>query len=144
MGWGLTVYVDGAGIYPSYMFEVRVLNVSRGTVLAEEAVVAETPQARRRGLLGTDFLGDGAGMLILPCRQVHTFGMRYPIDVIFIEDSWKVKRITHRMRPNRLSALVLASRAVLELPAARAAETGTREGDILRAQLLRNGFLPDL
>ena len=115
------------------MREMRIVNRTRGTVLAERAAIAETPHARRRGLLGTDFLDDGAGILIMPCRQVHTFGMRYPIDVIFIDDSWKVKRITRRMKPRRLSCIVPASRAVIELPAARADETGTRVGDVLAA-----------
>lgn len=112
---------------------MRIVNRTRGTVLAERAAIAETPHARRRGLLGTDSLGDGAGILILPCRQVHTFGMRYPIDVIFIDDSWKVKRIACRMKPRRLSPIVPASRAVLEIPAAKAEETGTRVGDIIAA-----------
>jgi len=113
------------------MREVSIVNLTRGTILAQRAAVAETPGSRRRGLLGTDALDDGEGLLILPCRQVHTFGMRYPIDVIFIDKSWTVRRITHRMRPGRLSALVLSSRAVLELPAAKAARTGTQKGDAL-------------
>jgi uncharacterized membrane protein (UPF0127 family) len=115
------------------MREVRIVNLTRGTVLAQKATVAETPGSRRRGLLGTDSLDDGEGLLILPCHQVHTFGMRYPIDIIFVDKSWTVKRITHRMRPGRLSALVPLSRAVLELPAAKAAQTGTQKGDALDA-----------
>jgi uncharacterized protein len=112
---------------------MKLLNSSHDTVLAEQALLAETPGARRRGLLGTDSLPDGEGLLILPCRQVHTFGMRYPIDVVFIDKDWTVRRVVHRMKPRRLSPLVLASRAVLELPPGKASETATAKGDFLNA-----------
>ena len=113
------------------MREVSIVNLTRGTVLAQRAAIAETPGSRRRGLLGTDSLRDGEGLLILPCRQVHTFGMRYPIDIVFVDASWTVRRISHCVRPGRISAVVMSSRAVLELPAARAEETGTQKGDAL-------------
>ena len=113
------------------MREVNIVNLTRGTVLAQRAAVAETPGSRRRGLLGTDSLRDGEGILILPCRQVHTFGMRYPIDVVFVDKSWTVRRVSKHVKPGRLSAIVLSSRAAIELPAAKAEETGTQKGDAL-------------
>jgi hypothetical protein len=115
------------------MRDVRIVNLTRGEVLAEKAAVAETPGSRRRGLLRTDSLPDGAGLLIVPCRNVHTFGMRYPIDVIFVDESWTVRHIVHGMKPGRLSQPVLTARAALELPAGKAAETGTAKGDSLDA-----------
>jgi uncharacterized protein len=118
-------------VYPSCMREVRMVNITRGTVLAKSAAAAETPGTRRRGLLGTDSLVDGCGLLIVPCRQVHTFGMRYAIDVIFVDEAWTVRRVVNDMKPGRLGALVLRARAAVELPAGKAAETGTRVGDML-------------
>ncbi len=115
------------------MRDVKIVNLTRDEVLAEKAAVAETPGSRRRGLLRTDSLPDGGGLLIVPCRNVHTFGMRYPIDVVFVDESWTVRRIVHGMKPGRLSPLVLDSRAALELPAGKAAETGTIKGDFLDA-----------
>lgn len=115
------------------MRNVKLVNITRGEVLAGKAAVAETPGSRRRGLLSTDSLPDGEGLLIVACRQVHTFGMRYPIDVIFVDESWTVKRIVHAMKPGRLTTLVMSSRAVLELPAGKAAQTGTTMGDLLDA-----------
>jgi uncharacterized membrane protein (UPF0127 family) len=115
------------------MRDVKIINLTRGEVLAEKAAVAETPASRRRGLLGTDSLPHGAGLLIVPCRNVHTFGMRYPIDVVFVDETWTVRHIVHAMKPGRLSALVFASRAALELPAGKAVETGTAKGDALDA-----------
>jgi uncharacterized membrane protein (UPF0127 family) len=113
---------------------VKLLNLTRGKVLAERARVAETPGSRRRGLLGTSSLPDGQGLVIVPCRQVHTFGMRYPIDVVFVDESWAVRRVVSRLRPGRISPLVLASRAALELPAGKAEETGTAKGDLVDAR----------
>jgi uncharacterized membrane protein (UPF0127 family) len=129
------VPIGGAGetVYPSLMRDVRLVNLTRDTVLAERAAVAETPASRRRGLLGTGSLGDGYGLLIVPCRQVHTFGMRYPIDIVFVDEAWKVKRVVKDMKPGRIGALVIKARAALELPAGRAAETGTMVGDMLDA-----------
>jgi uncharacterized membrane protein (UPF0127 family)/catechol 2,3-dioxygenase-like lactoylglutathione lyase family enzyme len=115
------------------MREVRLVNLTRDTVLAERAAVAETPGTRGRGLLGTDSLEDGCGLLIVPCRQVHTFGMRYPIDVIFVDEAWRVKKVVAGMKPGRVGALVFRARAVIELPAAKTAETETRVGDMLDA-----------
>jgi len=113
------------------MRDVKLVNLTRGTVLAERAAVAETPGTRRRGLLGTGSLPDGCGLLIVPCRNVHTLGMRYPIDVVFIDESWTVRRVVHGLKPARLSPLVIRARAVLELPSGRAAATGTAAGDLL-------------
>jgi hypothetical protein len=115
------------------MRDVKLVNLTRGEVLAERAAVAETPGSQRRGLLGTDSLPDGGGLLIAPCRQVHTFGMRYAIDVVFVDASWTVKRVVHAMKPGRLSSVVLSSRAVLELPAGKTAATATVPGDLLDA-----------
>jgi uncharacterized membrane protein (UPF0127 family)/catechol 2,3-dioxygenase-like lactoylglutathione lyase family enzyme len=116
------------------MREARLVNLTRGTVLAETAAVAETPASRRRGLLGTASLPAGSGLLIVPCRQVHTFGMAYTIDVVFVDEAWNVKRVVHDMKPGRLGALVPRARAALELPAGKAAETGTVAGDMLDAR----------
>ncbi len=112
---------------------VRISNLTRGTTLAERAAVAETPGSRRRGLLGTDSLPRGGGMLIVPCRQVHTFGMRYPIDVVFVDEAWKVRHVVNGLKPGRLSRVVLAGRAVVELPCGTAAASGTERGDFLDA-----------
>lgn len=118
-------------MYALSMRRVRIVNLHRDTVLAEEAEVAETPASRRRGLLGMDRLPEGGGLLIVPCRQVHTFGMRFPIDVVFIDEALKAVRLVERLRPGRLSPFVLRSRAVLELPAGTLERTGTRVGDHL-------------
>ncbi len=111
---------------------VAVFNGTRGVLLAEKALLADTPRSRRRGLLGTDRLEDGSGMVLVPCRQVHTFGMRYAIDVVFVDRSLRVLRVVEGMRPWGAGAPVLRGAAAIELPAGRVADTGTAPGDAIQ------------
>ena len=115
------------------MRQVKLVNLTRNTVLADRAAVAETPFSRRRGLMGTESLPDGQGLVIIPCRHVHTLGMKYAIDIVFVDASWTVRRVVHNLKPGRLSPLILKGRAVLELPAGKMEETGTERGDMLDA-----------
>ena len=111
---------------------MKIANASRDRVLAERVGLADTPAARRRGLLGSRELSGEEGLLIIPCRQVHTFGMKYPIDVIFLDASWRVRRYCKGLKPWRLSPFVISSKSVLELPAGKIDETETEIGDVLR------------
>ena len=97
--------------------------------MAERARMASRARERLRGLLGSEGLSPGEGLILRPCWQVHTFGMRYPIDVLFLDAKGIVARVVLGMRPGRLSPLVLRSRTVVELPAGVLRETGTRPGD---------------
>jgi uncharacterized protein len=108
---------------------VRVLNRSRGLVLAERAEVAANPWRRLRGLLGRPPLESGQGLLIRPCQGVHTLGMSYPLDVVHLDRDGQVLRVLQRLEPWRLGPLVWRSYQVLELPPGGAAETVA--GDLL-------------
>lgn len=106
------------------------MNQSRGTVLAESAGVADTSAARRTGLLKHDRLEAGAGLWIVPCESVHSFWMKFAIDVVYLDKQKRVRKIRKRMVPWRVSADLLAH-SVLELPAGMAEATGTQPGDQL-------------
>jgi len=68
--------------------------------------------------------------LVLPrCRQIHTFGMKFPIDVLFLDKSGKVVRAVRDMKPGRLTAWVLRARTTVELPAGTLERTGTVVSD---------------
>src|SRR4029079_16891442 len=79
---------------------------------------------RFRGLLGTATLAEGEGLLIEPCRGVHMFGMKYPIDVAFLDRAGRVVGICHRLAPGARSPFVRAARSALELPAGTLAAAG--------------------
>ena len=75
-------------------------------------------------------LPPGEGLWIVPCESVHTFFMKFPIDLVYLDKKNQVKKVRHAVPPWRLSAC-LAAHSVLELPAGTAAETGTAAGDVL-------------
>jgi uncharacterized membrane protein (UPF0127 family) len=109
----------------------RALQVTRGTLLAERLRPAHTHWTRLRGLLGTRVLPEGDGLWIRPCKQVHMFGMRYAIDVVFLDDAHRVVGLTPDLQPGRISPKVREATSVLELPAG----TITRAGLVTGAQL---------
>ena len=99
-----------------------------GVAVADRLRPAHTHWTRLRGLLGTHGLEPGEGLWIQPSNQVHMFGMRYAIDVVFLDDARRVLRIVHALRPNRISPRVKDASGVLELPAGTAARLGLAEG----------------
>src|SRR5947207_14416031 len=112
-----------------------VLNRTRGTTLASSVDLADTPKSRRIGLLRHESLNAGEGLWIYPTQAIHTFGMRFPIDVAFIDRRMRVKRIYHQLAPFRLTLLVWSAESVLELPSGSLAGTGTAVGDELQFSL---------
>ena len=94
--------------------------------------IAGSRAARRRGLLGRHSAGGGA-MLLTPCRNVHTLGMRFAIDVAHLSASNTVLRV-RTMKANRLGPTVWRSRAVLEADAGAFAAWGLAVGDRLEVQ----------
>jgi uncharacterized membrane protein (UPF0127 family) len=73
-----------------------------GVIWVKHVAVAETTFERMRGLLGTRELRAGHGLLIEACGSVHTVGMRYAIDVIFLDRAWQVRAVKRNVRPGRL------------------------------------------
>jgi uncharacterized membrane protein (UPF0127 family) len=99
-------------------------------VLVEELALALGPWTRLRGLLGQPPLRSGQGLLLRPCRGVHTCFMRYAIDALFLDEAGVVVELARGLRPWRLSPVVGGALATLELCAGAA--TATRRGDQLR------------
>lgn len=112
------------------MRRLRVRNQSRGTMLADRAEIANTSKQRKTGLLKHERLENGEGLWITPCEGVHTAGMKFPIDVLFLNKKRKVVKIRPAMPRWRL-ALCLRAHSVLELPSGTAAATNTAAGDQL-------------
>lgn len=113
------------------MNHVGFTNVTRGRVLGTWISVADRWWQRLRGLLGRSPLSAGAGLLLQPCRAVHMFGMRYAVDVAFLDRRGSVVAVYHRLAPGQRSRWHKGAAYALELPAGTLAMTGTREGDRL-------------
>lgn len=106
----------------------RVRDVATGCVLAEDLRPAHTHWSRLKGLLGSDCLPNGEGLWLKPCRQVHMLGMRYPIDVAFLDDDLRVVQTVAALAPGKVSPRVALATSALELPAGRLAALGIASG----------------
>jgi uncharacterized membrane protein (UPF0127 family) len=109
-----------------------------GRALAERVEPAFTSKARNRGLLGRDGLDAGAALVIAPSNSIHTFFMRFPIDVVYTDRAGRVLKIKAALPPWRLSACRRGF-AVVELAAGSAVRTGLRVGDRLSCRIERSG-----
>ncbi len=112
------------------MAKLRIRNQSRNTQLADRAEIADTSAKRRTGLLKHTGLEAGEGLWISPCEAVHTIGMKFAIDVLFLDRKRKVLKVKNAMPRGRLAASLFAH-SVLELPSGTAAATQTVAGDQL-------------
>jgi uncharacterized membrane protein (UPF0127 family) len=109
---------------------LRVLNLTRNTELASCMEVADSAAKRNKGLLGRESLSPGEGLWIIPCEAVHTFWMRFPIDLVYLDGKNRIRKLTGEVPPWRLSGCLWA-RSVLELPAGTIRGTQTQPGDTL-------------
>lgn len=110
---------------------VAELATDGGRVVCESCAVAETPLTRLRGLLGKRSLAPGEGLLLRPSPSIHTFFMRFSIDVVFLDADLRVLRVVDSVKPWRAAGCRRA-RAVLELGAGEASARGISPGEQLR------------
>ena len=121
-------FTRGAQVKPNP--RLKILNLTRQTVLADYVEVADNGATRRKGLLGRSELPAGEGLWILPCESVHTVGMKFPIDLVYLDRKKRVKNVRSDVPPWRLSAC-LSAHSVLELASGTIRRTQTRPGDML-------------
>ena len=120
----------------------QVRNVTRGTWIGDAIDTAESSAQRRTGLLRHDKLDEGAGLWIIPCEAVHTFFMKFAIDLIYLDRKHRVRGIVRELRPWRFS-ICLPAHSVLELPGGTIDRTNTQKDDeleLLRSESATGGF----
>ena len=120
----------------------RALNCTRQKDLATAVTVADTHWTRLRGLLGrtSDNFRNGDGLWIVPCRGVHTLGMAFPIDVVYLDRTMNVVHVQSDLRPWRFAPIRTQATSVLELPCRTLAETGTVVGDKIEITFVKDGI----
>jgi uncharacterized protein len=106
-------------------------NLRTGVVIAGCLEASFDSKSRRRGLLGRQSLPAGCAMIIAPCSSIHTFFMRFPIDVVFAGRDGRVVKVYHELPAWRV-ALAWKGFAVIELPAGTLRPSETRPGDFLQ------------
>lgn len=100
-----------------------------GTMIADRIENGNTFFKRFIGLMGRAELQDNQGCYLSPCNSIHTFSMRFPIDVLFLSKEGIVLEIESRMKPWHVKPIVLYARSVLELTAGSAEQHGISTGD---------------
>jgi uncharacterized protein len=112
---------------------VYVYNKTRESFLATEAKIADHYLSRLVGLLGKTrrWARPGSGLWIIPSHGVHTIGMLFALDLIFLDRKHVVVHIEEHVRPFRVSKVSLKANSVLELPPHTVFRTGTQVGDQL-------------
>lgn len=92
------------------------MNARTRLPVATQVEIAATRTTRRKGLLGRDRLDETAAMLLAPCAAVHTAGMRFPIDVVFVDRQGYAVKVVRNLQPWRI-ALAAGGRVVIEMAA---------------------------
>jgi uncharacterized membrane protein (UPF0127 family) len=113
------------------MKKLRVINSTRTSLIGNSIRLADTEVTRIVGLFGQRRLPPGDGLLIVPSRGVHTFGVLFSIDVIVLDDDMNVVAVQRQVRPFRMIPAFADAAAVLEVPAGTIDSTGTVVGDVL-------------
>jgi uncharacterized membrane protein (UPF0127 family) len=110
---------------------VIVRNAGRGTNLGEAIEVASTAAQRVRGLLGRECLEDGQGLLFKGCSSLHTFFMRFPIDIVFTDKQGRVLKTAVGVKPFKFVAAPLRAYYAIELPEGAIKSSATGVHDLL-------------
>ena len=119
-------------------------NRTREVHLATDLAVADTHWTRLRGLLGRgpDDFRNGSGLWIVPCHGVHTLGMGFPIDVVYLDRDLNVIHVETDLQPWRFAPVRRIATSVLELPSRTTAATKTEIGDKIEITPPNRGALP--
>lgn len=110
---------------------LSVVNETKGRILGDKIQKADSFWTRAKGLLGRKVLLPGEGLLLCPCRGIHSFAMRFTFDAIYLDRDYLVLHTIEHMAINRRGPILKKAWAVLELPAGTVAATITEVGDRL-------------
>jgi uncharacterized protein len=113
--WFKELGKSGASKHGAKGTRLRMRNATRDREIAESVEVADTAAKRSKGLLGRSGLPRGHAIWIAPCEAVHTFGMQFAIDLIYLDRQHRIRKIQSNVRPWRISAC-LRAHSVVELP----------------------------
>lgn len=111
------------------MRTVKILNTTRRSVLGTRILVAETWWGRLRGFLGRPAPDPGQGLMLIPCRGVHMYWMKFPLDVVFLDPSGIVVRTYPGLEPGARTPYHREAEYAIELPVGTLEATGTQVGD---------------
>jgi uncharacterized membrane protein (UPF0127 family) len=118
---------------------LKIRNLTKNTVVCEQALLADNFWTRAKGLMFRKDWEGFDGLLLSPCRSIHTFGMRMEIDVCFLDPEHRVMKSLYALGPWRSAQGGWQSHSTLELPAGTLERTGTGAGDRLVLERAEGG-----
>jgi uncharacterized protein len=121
-----------------------VINLTKNTWLATKVVKADKFLTRLVGLLKRKKLGPEEAIWLVPSKGIHTVGMKFSIDVVFLDKDKKVVALIPAMAPYRMSGIHLLANSVLELPTGAIRKSRTEIGDQLDVSLVESSGIDDL
>ena len=110
---------------------MKLISTRTQAVIVENLRVANKPWSRICGLLFKPALTSNQGLALIPCNSIHSLGMRYAIDVIYLDKKNRVVKCSSDFKPNSLGPVVFKSRAVIEMPAGKLRGLDIQIGDQL-------------
>ena len=108
---------------------MRAINLRNNKELSHKVTIACSLVARMKGLLGRQGLESGESLWIKPCNSIHTIGMRFPVDVAFLDKKNTIVKVKNKLPSNRITGIYFRASSVLEFPAGTLQETNTQVGD---------------
>ena len=105
-----------------------------GALLGDRVEVADGPLSRLKGLIGRSALAEGEGLLLTPCQAVHMYGVRFAVDVVFLDDSYRVVAAYPELEPGLRTETHREAHYALKLPAGTVVRTGLSTGDRLEVE----------
>ena len=97
------------------MKKAKIMNVTKDKVLVQNCMMADNFFGRLVGLMGKKILSTDEGMLISPCKSVHTFFMRFDVDIIFVDRNFEVVKIIKNVKPWKFSPYIKSARHIVEI-----------------------------
>jgi uncharacterized membrane protein (UPF0127 family) len=109
-----------------------VVNTTKDVILADKVEMADSFFRRLKGLIGREGLNASEALIIEPCSSIHTVGMKFSIDVLFLDKEDRVVGIRKNIRPYRFTRVFWKANRVVELPASSIVNSNTDIGDLIK------------
>lgn len=110
---------------------MKIIKKADNSVIAEDVIIADTLFKRMKGLLGKKEFGKGQAIVLEPCNSIHTFFMRFPIDVLFLDKENKILKAVPSLEPFKLTRVYFSAARTVELSCGTIKSFSIKEGDSL-------------
>ena len=111
-----------------------IKNLTQGKVLADKVIIARSFKSRLQGLIGKQSLEKNAALVLPNCNGIHTFFMRFPIDVLFLDAQGKAVGKIEALAPFRISPVFWSAKTAIEFPPQTIKNSASQIGDIIRIE----------